>query len=288
MAAPITVQPLTKPTTPEACLWNGWKSHGLKPAYEPILVAMKPNDGSYAENALKWGVAGLNIDGGRIEAAQGEYDIRHYTKEDCFQNKQPKKSKFQVKPQNPQGRFPANVILDEQAAEMLDEQSGASKPKQARTARKGGCAGALGEFGGSSADAIGHWPAEQGGQGASRFFYVAKASKAERNAGCEGLEERQYSYDGRNKPIENAYQRNKSKATNNHPTVKPLALMQYLVRLTKTPTGGVVLDPFCGSGTTCMACILEDRNYIGIEREPEYIEIAEKRIAWSKEQKGLF
>jgi len=66
MAAPITVQPLTEPATEEAKLWNGWKSHGLKPAYEPILVAMKPNDGSYAENALKWGVSGLNIDGGRI------------------------------------------------------------------------------------------------------------------------------------------------------------------------------------------------------------------------------
>ena len=86
---------ITVPATEEAKLWNGWKSHGLKPAYEPILVAMKPNDGTYANNALKWGVSGLNIDGGRIPAKKGEYDVRHYTKEDCFQNKEPKKSKFQ-------------------------------------------------------------------------------------------------------------------------------------------------------------------------------------------------
>ena len=96
---------------------------------------------------------------------------------------------------------------------------------------------------------------------AARFFYCAKASRSERNAGLEG--------------------------TNHHPTIKPIELMRYLVRLTKTPTGGVVLDPFMGSGTTGCACVLEGREFIGIEREQEYIEIAEKRIAYWSLQPGL-
>jgi len=96
---------------------------------------------------------------------------------------------------------------------------------------------------------------------ASRFFYCAKASRAERNAGLEG--------------------------TNHHPTIKPLALMRYLVRLTKTPTGGIVLDPFMGSGTTGIACLLEGREFIGIEREEEYYAIAEKRIAEAQKQPRL-
>ena len=94
--------------------------------------------------------------------------------------------------------------------------------------------------------------------GASRFFYCAKASRKER---------------GEN---------------NNHPTVKPLALMRYLARLTKTPTGGVVLDPFCGSGTTGMACVLEGREFIGIEQDERYAEIARKRIEGATQDATLF
>ena len=113
--------------------------------------------------------------------------------------------------------------------------------------------------------------------GASRFFYCAKSSKAERNRGCEGLEEKQVN-DGRNKLPDNAYQRGKSFRSNTHPTVKPLSLMKYLCTITKTPTGGIVLDPFCGSGTTLMACKETGRDYIGIEKDKEYVEIARKRI----------
>ena len=112
---------------------------------------------------------------------------------------------------------------------------------------------------------------------ASRFFYCAKASKKDRNEGLEDVEAKQYSHDGRDKEIENAYQRNKSVSANNHPTVKPTALMQYLVRLV-TPTGGTVLDPFMGSGSTGKACVLEGFDFVGLERDEEYFNIAKARI----------
>jgi len=113
--------------------------------------------------------------------------------------------------------------------------------------------------------------------GASRFFYCAKASKRDRDEGLS-LPARQYSHDGRTKPIENAYQRNNSTARNNHPTVKPTELMRYLCRLVTQPNG-VVLDPFCGSGSTGKAAALEGFRFVGIEREPAYAEIARARIA---------
>lgn len=112
----------------------------------------------------------------------------------------------------------------------------------------------------------------------ARFFYCAKASKSDRNAGCEHLEAKQYSHDGRETPIENAYQRNNSVAQNNHPTVKPTDLMRYLCRLV-TPPGGVVLDPFMGSGSTGKAAMLEGFKFIGCELSPEYLAIANTRIA---------
>ena len=113
---------------------------------------------------------------------------------------------------------------------------------------------------------------------AQRFFYCAKASRSERNAGLEGMPSKQIGL-GRNGVGENKSGGISSPQSNHHPTVKPIELMRYLVRLTKTPTGGVVLDPFAGSGTTGIACVLEGRAFIGIEREAEYVEIAEKRIA---------
>ena len=120
--------------------------------------------------------------------------------------------------------------------------------------------------------------------GASRFFYVAKASRAERNAGLEGMEARlcvSHNIDGRDPDNPKNYIGGKipALAQNHHPTVKPLALMRYLCRLTSTPTGGVVLDPFMGSGTTGIAALQEGRSFIGIEKEAEYMEIARRRIA---------
>jgi len=180
--------PITAPATDAAKLWDGWGT-ALKPGWEPIIVAMKPIDGTYANNALVHGVAGLNIDGSRIHADQ----------------------------QPP--RWPTNLILDEDAAKALDAQTG---------------------------------PNSSGG--ASRFFYCFKASKKDRGEG------------------------------NDHPTVKPRKLMEYLARLTGTPTGGTVLDPFMGSGSTGIGALLAGRDFIGIDLEPKYVEIARNRLTALREE----
>lgn len=237
----------------EAKLWNGWKSHGLKPAYEPIIVAMKPNDGTYANNALKHGVSGLNIDGGRIRYEKEDLESS-LKKRESFKNTQDGWQDKYVGGKNTeykagldtQGRFPANIILDEEAGKMLDEQSGIE---------------------------------------ASRFFYTAKASKSERNAGCEGLPQKAGGSNAKGYTQDVAQGLDRNRPTSNfHPTVKPLKLMEYLCTLTKTPTGGVVLDPFMGSGTTGVACKNTGRDFIGIEREEEYIEIAKARIEHAQQK----
>jgi len=246
--------PITEPSTPEAQLWNGWKSHGLKPAYEPILVAMKPNEGSYADNAMKHGVSGLNIDGGRIPL-NGEMPD--------------------------QGRFPANIILDEEAGRLLDLQSGISKSTggSGKLSMKTAPNDVYGKYKeGYKSDNLGGL-GDKGG--ASRFFYCAKSSRAERSMGCEGLEEKERVRQGLAGEHKNTFSKN------SHPTVKPLKLMEYLCTLTKTPTGGVVLDPFMGSGTTGIACANTGRDFIGIEREEEYVEIAKARIDSVKQMKLL-
>jgi site-specific DNA-methyltransferase (adenine-specific) len=126
-----------------------------------------------------------------------------------------------------------------------------------------------------------------GGGSAARFFYCAKASQDDRNEGCGYLEPSQYSHDGRETPIDNAYQRNASNASNAsnaHPTVKPTALMRYLVKLV-TPPHGTVLDCFAGSFSTGKAAILEGFNFIGIEGEEEYCKIGEARLKWAVEER---
>jgi site-specific DNA-methyltransferase (adenine-specific) len=137
----------------------------------------------------------------------------------------------------------------------------------------------------------GRWPANvmhdgsaeilQGMGESARFFYTPKACKDDRDDGCEMMDAKQYSHDGREKRLENAYQRNDSKAHNFHPTVKPTDLMRYLCRMV-TPTGGVVLDPFTGSGSTGRGAVLEGFRFIGCEMDADYIEIAKARILAAK------
>jgi site-specific DNA-methyltransferase (adenine-specific) len=207
------------PATPEAQQWHGWGT-ALKPAHEPAVLARKPLTGTVADNVLTWGVGALNIDGCRVGGDAG--------------------------------RWPANVILDEHAAEALDEQSGVLKSG----ARKG--ANNINSLSGAYE---GGWsytggPCEASSGGASRFFYIAKASRAEREAGLNAP------------PGERA---------NIHPTLKPITLMRHLVRLV-TPKGGVVLDPFMGSGSTGCAAMLEGMRFVGIDITAEYVDIAERRI----------
>jgi len=179
-----------------------------------------------------------------------------------------------------QGRFPANLIhdgSDEVLAVFPMTTSGAHQAGQPRNA--------ISKTSYVMPNTTSY--SDNGSSGsAARFFYCAKASRSERNAGLEGMPEKQIGL-GRNGVGENKSGGISSPQTNAHPTVKPIELMRYLVRLTKTPTGGVVLDPFMGSGTTGCACALEGREFIGIEREQEYIEIAEKRIAYWAMQPGL-
>jgi len=240
-------QTKTEITDPEAQLWHGWGT-ALKPAFEPIVVAMKPIDGNFVNNALTWGVAGMNIDGGRV--GTDEMQINTYFGRGPFGDSQVGND---YDSKITRGRYPANFIHDG-SDEVLELFPQTGKSSGGRIGNKGSALNMMGT----------KYEAGDPGYGdegsAARFFYCAKASRAERDAGLDGI--------------------------NPHPTIKPINLMRYLVRLTKTPTGGIVLDPFMGSGTTGCACALEGREFIGIEKEAEYVEIAEKRIAyWSKQPK---
>jgi len=279
---------ITAPATPEAQLWDGWGTH-LKPAFEPIICCRKPNDGTYANNALVHGVSGLNIDGARIgyevggnAASNPLYRKENGYKTKCGGDKNPTSFKVRDEAQemniNLKGRFPANVILDEEAGRMLDEQTG-SVDGDTRKSKSTYDKGAWGNMGAVQSNALYN---DKGG--ASRFFYCAKASKKERNAGCEDLEEKRGSDDYRpgddgSSGMQSRLHGATKKGTNHHPTVKPLALMEYLCTLTKTPTGGIVLDPYAGSGTTGVACINTGRHSVLIEKESTYWSIIDKRIA---------
>jgi site-specific DNA-methyltransferase (adenine-specific) len=215
---------------------------------------MNPLDGTFANNALKHGVAGLWIDGGRIPTTDIIRSSHNVTigGNGIYQGGRA----YTTGALPGQGRWPANLILDEEAAAMLDEQSGerptgvfVRKSSDETTTQPGGWH--------TGPRTEGRFTCGDTG-GASRFFYCAKASRAERNA--DGL------------------------VDNDHATVKPLDLIRYLVRLTKTPTGGTVLDPFCGSGTMLKACSLEGRSVIGIDILHHNCEIAVKRLA----QRSLF
>lgn len=253
---------ITAPATDAAKLWQGWGT-ALKPANEPICLARKPLEKglTVAENVKKWGCGAINVDGARI-ATDDKLSLGSREIGDGIKYSPMPKDKQTPGIQNPQGRWPANVLFDEEAAAMLDEQT---------------------------ADQRAGKPAS----GASRFFYVAKASKRERNAGLEGMPGKQVSHmiTGSGKPSGSVKERaaegepNRFTAThqNHHPTVKPIKLMEYLIKLI-TPPGGTVLDPFMGSGTTGCAAVKLGFNFIGIEREQEYVEIAKRRIEHWKQQ----
>lgn len=231
------------PVTPDAARWQGWGT-ALKPAFEPIVVARKSLAGTVAANVLAHGTGALNIDGCRIEAADSQLAEKYAS----VQNAGPRANSVYGTDARDRagsaphaaGRWPANVILDESQAEALDEQSGAS---QSRIGKPRGADS--GEGWGMTATGAEY--DDQGG--ASRFMYVAKADASER-VKVDGIA---------------------------HPTVKPLDIMRWLVRLV-TPPGGTVLEPFAGSGTTVEACILEGFHCVAIEREADYLPLIVQRI----------
>ena len=286
------------PQSEEAIQWDGWGT-ALKPAHEPVCVARKPLIGTVVENVLEHGTGALNIDGCRIETNEklvaggslrtNSGDERKGASLGMFQDGTQNTYK-----QNEKGRWPSNVIMDEVAGAILDEQAPmVNNPKNSsrNTDNQGGTGNAWtnpakrGDSNGFS-DGLG---------GGSRFFYCPKVSQSERNAGCDGLEEKVYAPSNqakaelkRGNTDYNAWrdkdhtERNNhnhiGSNRNNHPTVKPISLMRYLAKLV-TKEGGIVLDPFMGSGSTGIAACLEGFNFVGIEMNEEYLNIARHRIA---------
>jgi len=253
----------------------------LKPAVEPITVARKPlSEKSVAENVLKWGTGGINIDECRVEvdmAQEGSNAKRMdktYRGTSAIWNNADAPTTFDG---YSKGRFPANLIHDgsDEVVSLFPNSQGGYFPQKR---------GSSAFFGLGDAENRSKFAGKMGDSGsASRFFYCAKASKSERNMGCEELEEKDGGcFDGNNDMNNNRKiganpSQKVQPSKNNHPTVKPIALMEYLIKLV-TPPKGIVLDPFLGSGTTAVAAKQLGFNYIGIEKEPEYIKIAEARI----------
>lgn len=281
--------------------WEGWGT-ALKPAHEPICMARKPlSEKSIAENVLKHGTGGINIDDCRIPFDMTDTNPATnplYRQENEY--KMPEKgqesngavsftsSKNEI---SQEGRFPANIMFDEEAGKILDEQSGpTSQGHWSKTKTTG-----FGEFGNGSStyEGVGEKDKNKDKQGASRFFYCPKVSKKERNAGLEDMEETTNRQKGHGldricgncgtsmlKPKDCKCETPDwitPPKKNTHPTVKPIKLMEYLITLV-TPKGGVVLEPFMGSGSTGIAAKNLGMSFIGIEREEEYMEIAKRRI----------
>lgn len=261
--------------------FKGWGT-ALKPANEPICVARKPLEKglTVAENVLKWGCGAINIERSRIGSEVRSYSINAAVTSGNFGNgaNQPADERDS---KTVQGRWPANIILDEVAAEMLDEQSGNIKgskasgltPTKARSNMNASIAG------------INRTGYEDSG-GASRFFYVAKASKSERNTGLEGMPKVSKGHLASESGGGGGWSKDSDKnpnlpRENHHPTVKPIKLMKYLIKLV-TPPNGVVLDLFMGSGSTGVATKSLGFNFIGIELSQEYFEIAQKRIDFNE------
>ena len=248
----LAASQITAPGSTEAKQWDGWGT-GLKNVVEPIVMGRKPLVGTVAANVLEHGVGGLNIDASRVAADMSEFvsatgkprsgmgHAHGFAMGDGYGGEN-------ANPPNALGRWPANVILDEYSAGLLDEQSG---------------------------------------ENPSRFFYVARASKRDRNEGLGDLPDNVVgSFFGNFEVPGNKIGANPDKPNqpgkNTHPTVKPTALMRYLIKLV-TPAGGTVLDPFTGSGSTGKAALLDGYKFIGAELTEEYLPIIEGRLTWAQE-----
>ena len=297
--------------------WDGWGT-ALKPAYEPIIVARKPCEGSCVDNVLKYGVGGINIDecriptndtlthGGNLGKQAG--DDRTGKALGMFQ--EGTENTFE---QNPNGRYPANVILTYDETDMeevcggmpyTESNGGATTMPDfidagAKNVANGGMNKVGYNVGETATRKESSYVAPIDSGSAARYFYCAKASQKDRDEGLEAFETKKTGelQGGRQEGSAGSIMQNADGTTrvnpyagtgapkkNTHPTVKPCELMQYLIKLV-TPKGGTVLDPFNGSGSTGKACMYENRerqanyNYIGIELTPEYLPISDARIS---------
>ena len=356
---------VTAPATDAARQWAGWGT-ALKPAWEPIIMARKPLEGTVAANVQKWGTGAINILACRVPSCkdaysndgkaplrkdaheknrqsnrsqvlfegQPDFDTPHFSNEYERENERQRSqcSRVDYPPSDRSDDGP--VRLDKEGGQASSRQQGdagelpdhLTKPRDNRE-----CLSTYLDYTTLNVKSQGRWPAnlihdgseevlepfpetKSGGSNgtrkngpysdertwsvsktpgasvsggllpdsgsAARFFYCAKSSRAERERGCGGMEERDKRWGGSiqdDRPHTKEGYEYKAKARNHHPTVKPLALMRYLCRLV-TPPNGIILDPFMGSGTTGMAAKIEGFGFIGIEKEQEYIEIAERRI----------
>ena len=269
---------ITTPATAEAKEWDGWGT-ALKPAHEPIVLARKPLVGTVANNVLKHGVGGINIDGCRVETD----DFSDMTTE-TFSGKKKGLGTWNADDKGifdagrrggwidgvPSGRFPANFIHDgsKEVLELFPDTKGGTwnTTKGARHFNNDG-------------EPTGYATSKSDSStgSAARFFYCAKASKKDRNEGLDEFPDQLgCSLEGGNDK-RNGDRSQLQPTKNHHPTVKPTDLMRYLCRLI-TPSNGTVLDPFTGSGSTGKAAVLEGFNFIGVEQSEEYIAIAKARI----------
>jgi site-specific DNA-methyltransferase (adenine-specific) len=282
--------------TEEGKLWDGWGT-ALKPAFEPILVCMNPLDGTFANNALKHGVAGINIDGCRVEYKEGEAEADiggNFSKAGKSYNDSmyggdvylDSKTKQTHAIPHTQGRFPANIIHDgsQMVLDLFPNSKGELHNKPAS-----------GIFGNEQDGGQRGYSFKDNGS-AARFFYCAKSSKSERNKGCEDMDDAVINTEDctnlmgyRSNLINTSSGKphNVLPSKNSHPTVKPLALMEYLCKLVKMPEYNLILDPFVGSGTTLLACIRLGIPCIGIDSDEKSCEIAAKRCSQEVMELGV-
>ena len=288
---------LTAPATEAAKTWNGYGT-ALKPAWEPALLVQKPLDKTFANNALAWGSGGLNIEGCRVgfaSEADREESVAKNQHADFGTKPMTGNNSYDwsmVQPANyqPTGRFPANLILDEEAGRALDEQSGIRPAGNFPTARG---VSHIGFASGQATEGGARKMTDQGG--ASRFFYCAKVSSRERNAGLgeEFEDDQMYGEDG---ATFNGLSNTRNPSKNFHPTLKPIALTEYLAKLLlvpeRKPTRDIygnevkaprrILVPFSGAGSEMIGCLKAGWDEVwGIEIDEEYIGIAMARIAYN-------
>ena len=277
---------ITAPATDAARQWDGWGT-ALKPALEPITMARKPLAGTVAENVLAHGTGAINVDGCRVGS---DVVKSHHTAMLAHggQNARPWHEGHKSTTTEHSGRWPANLIHDgsDEVVGLFPQGGSGSGQVKVSSGRKSGSGSWAQDDGMQRAGAENTGVRDFGDTGsAARFFYCAKASKADRDEGCYGFDERpRHTMSGGECIAEGRTEaKGKASARNHHPTVKPTALMRYLCRLV-TPPGGVVLDPFTGSGSTGKAAVLEGFRFLGIEREAEYVEIARARIASAEDK----